>query len=98
MFLNRLENYNVLLASNSKRRHKLLSQLKINFSLINQKTDESFSEKLKKDQITDYLAKKKSSFFLKKLKKNDILITSDTIVWHKNKALGNLKLNKKHLI
>ena len=91
MFLNRLENYNVLLASNSKRRHKLLSQLKINFSLINQKTDESFSKKLKKDQITDYLAKKKSSFFLKKLKKNDILITSDTIVWHKNKALGKPK-------
>ena len=63
MFLNRLENYNVLLASNSKRRHELLSQLKINFSLINQKTDESFSEKLKKDQITDYLAKKNLHFF-----------------------------------
>ena len=48
MFLNRLENYNVLLASNSKRRHELLSQLKINFSLINQKTDESFSENVKR--------------------------------------------------
>ena len=66
MFLNRLENYNVLLASNSKRRHELLSQLKINFDLINQKTDESFSEKLKEDQITDYLAKK--IFILSKIK------------------------------
>ena len=41
------------------------------------------------------MAKKKSSFFLKKLKKNDILITSDTIVWHKNKALGKPKTKKE---
>ena len=37
---------------------------------------------------TDYLAQLKSMPFVEELKPNDILITSDTIVWFDNKALG----------
>ena len=91
MFFEKLKNYNVLLASNSKRRHELLNQLGVEFKIINQEIEESFSNELKCSEITDYLAKKKSSLLIKSLKKNDLLITSDTIVWHKNRALGKPK-------
>ena len=91
MFFEKLKNFNVLLASNSKRRHELLNQLGVEFKVINQDIDESFSSKLKSNMITDYLAKKKSSLLVENLKKNDLLITSDTIVWHKNSALGKPK-------
>mgnify|MGYP001177723064 FL=1 len=91
MFFEKLKNYNVLLASSSKRRHELLNKLGIEFKIVNQNIDESFSNELKSSNITDYLAKKKSSLLVKNLKKNDLLITSDTIVWHKNSALGKPK-------
>ena len=91
MFFEKLKNYNVLLASGSKRRHELLNQLGVEFKIINQDIDESFSNELKCSEITDYLAKKKSSLLIKNLKKNDLLITSDTIVWYKNRALGKPK-------
>ena len=91
MFFEKLKSFNVLLASNSKRRHELLNQLGVEFKVINQDIDESFSNKLKSNMITDYLAKKKSSLLVENLKKNDLLITSDTIVWHKNSALGKPK-------
>ena len=91
MFFEKLKNYNVLLASGSKRRHELLNQLGVEFKIVNQEIEESFSNELKCSEITDYLAKKKSSILIKSLKKNDLLITSDTIVWHKNRALGKPK-------
>ena len=91
MFFEKLKNYNVLLASSSKRRHELLNRLGVEFKIIHQEIDESFSNVLKSSMITDYLAKKKSSILVKNLKKNDLLITSDTIVWHKNIALGKPK-------
>ena len=91
MFFEKLKNYNVLLASGSKRRHELLNQLGVEFKIVNQEIEESFSNELKYSEITDYLTKKKSSLLIKSLKKNDLLITSDTIVWHKNRALGKPK-------
>jgi septum formation protein len=91
MFFEKLKNFNVLLASNSKRRYELLNQLGVEFKIIRQDVDESFSNELKSSMITDYLAKKKSSLLIKNLKKSDLLITSDTIVWHKNSALGKPK-------
>ena len=91
MFFEKLKNYNVLLASGSKRRHELLNQLGVKFKIVNQDVEESFSNDLRYSEITDYLAKKKSSLLVEKLKKNDLLITSDTIVWHKNRSLGKPK-------
>jgi len=69
MFFEKLKNYNVLLASNSKRRHELLNQLGVQYKIINQNVDESFSNELKGSMITDYLAKKKSSLLVNNLKK-----------------------------
>ena len=95
-----LENYDVLLASSSKRRQELLKSLNINFKIVEQNIVEDYPENLEKSDITDYLSKKKSFPFLKKLKKNQILISSDTIVWHENQAIGkpkNIKDAKKTL-
>ena len=49
--------------------------------------EEVYPVYLKADEIPDFLAELKASVFTD-LNNNDILITSDTIVWHKNKALG----------
>ena len=46
---------------------------------------------LKGSQITDYISKKKSFLLLNDLKKNELLITSDTIVWFKGKAIEKPK-------
>ena len=69
MFFEKLKNYNVLLASGSKRRHELLNQLGVKFKIVNQDVEESFSNDLRCSEITDYLAKKKSSLLVEKLKK-----------------------------
>ena len=47
MFFEKLKNYNVLLASGSKRRHELLNQLGVEFKIVNQEIEESFSHELK---------------------------------------------------
>ena len=91
MFFKKLKNYNVLLASRSKRRHELLNELGIKFKIIDQNIDESYPKSLKKKEITEYLAIKKSSNLINRLDDNDLLITSDTIVWHNNSALGKPK-------
>ena len=62
MFFEKLKNYNVLLASNSKRRQELLNQLGVEFKIIHQEIDESFSNVLKSSMITDYLAKKNHQY------------------------------------
>jgi septum formation protein len=52
---------------------------------------EEFPERLRHFEISDYLAQLKAIPFKGELEENEILITSDTIVWHENKALGKPK-------
>src|SRR5690606_16582529 len=49
-----------------------------------------YSSNLKHSEITDYLSQLKASVFTN-LNENDLLITSDTIVWKDEKALGKPK-------
>tara|TARA_B110000037_G_scaffold142260_1_gene160952 strand:- start:18788 stop:19366 length:579 start_codon:yes stop_codon:yes gene_type:complete len=90
MLKERLKKYNIILASGSPRRQQLLKDLNLDFSIQLKEIEENFPSNLKGSEITDYLAKLKSTPF-QKLKKNDILITSDTIVWLHNKAIGKPK-------
>ena len=94
MLKEKLSKYDVVLASKSPRRIKFFNDLKIKFKSIKIDVDESYSNKLKAVEITDFLAEKKASFYSDLIKKNTIVITSDTIVWIKNKALGKPKNNK----
>lgn len=88
MWLNQLEAFNIILASGSPRRQQFLKELNINFTTVLKPVDEIYPERLKHFEIPDYLAQLKALPFKETLKENDILITSDTIVWHNEIAMG----------
>ena len=91
MLSNKLSNYNIILASNSPRRQQLLKDLDIDFEIRTKEIEEIYPSELLGTEITDFLADLKSKPFIDELNENDLLITSDTIVWFNNKALGKPK-------
>jgi len=93
MLNNKLKNKNLILASGSPRRQQFLKDLDLDFSIQLIEVEEIYPKELKGKEIVKYLAKLKASPF-KDLSKNDILITADTIVWHKGKMLGKPKSEK----
>jgi septum formation protein len=93
MLRNKLSKFNIILASGSPRRQRFLKELDIPFTIDIKKVEEVYPKHLKAEEITDYLADLKSKPFTS-LKSNDLLITSDTIVWFNETALGKPK-NKK---
>ncbi|MDG3581867.1 Maf family nucleotide pyrophosphatase [Galbibacter pacificus] len=92
MLINKkLKDYHIILASGSPRRQKFFKDLGLDFEIRLKKVDEVYPERLYKFEIPDYLAQLKALPHKEGLKENDILITSDTIVWHNNQALGKPK-------
>ncbi len=85
-----LQQHHVILASGSPRRQQFFKDLGLDFTIQVKEIEEVYPDHLKADEISDYLAKLKSSAF-SDLKEGDILITSDTIVWHQDQALGKPK-------
>jgi septum formation protein len=75
-----LANKKIILASASPRRKELMAGLDIPFEIRVKESDESFPDSLEKENVAIYLAKKKSDTYIKDLKENEILITSDTTV------------------
>ncbi|WP_435415020.1 Maf family nucleotide pyrophosphatase [Polaribacter aestuariivivens] len=90
MLREKLKNYNVILASKSPRRQQFFKDLDIDFTIQLKEVEEIYPKKLKGKEITEFLADLKAKQF-ENLSENDILITSDTIVWLNNKALGKPK-------
>jgi nucleoside triphosphate pyrophosphatase len=88
MLREKLKNYHIILASGSPRRQEFFKGLGIDFEVRLKPVKEDYPSRLRHFEISDYLAQLKSLQFENELKTNDILITSDTIVWHNNKALG----------
>jgi septum formation protein len=86
-----LKNYKVILASGSPRRQQFFKDLDLDFEIRLKEIEEIYPDHLKAEEITDYLALLKANAFEGELNENEILVTSDTIVWHKNKALGKPK-------
>ncbi len=91
MLKNKLNKYRLILASGSPRRQQFFKDLDLDFEIRLKEIEEIFPPQLKAAEITNYLAELKASAFEGELKANEILITSDTIVWHNNKALGKPK-------
>lgn len=87
MLSKHLKHKNIILASGSPRRQALFAELDLEYTIQLKPIDESFPAHLKGTEITDYLAQQKAAAFTT-LKAQDILITSDTIVWFKDKALN----------
>ncbi len=90
MLKDKLNQYNIILASGSPRRQQFFKEMDIPFTVQLKEIEEVYPETLKASAITNYLAELKASAF-ENLKEKDILITSDTIVWHEEKALGKPK-------
>ena len=90
MLREKLKNYNVILASGSPRRQQFFKDLDIDFTIQLKEVEEIYPKELKGSEITDYLANLKAAAF-DDLSEKDLLITSDTIVWLNNKALGKPK-------
>lgn len=91
MLKEKLKKYTLILASGSPRRQQFFKDLDLDFEIRLKEIEEIYSPELKAVEITDYLAKLKANAFEGDLKTNEILVTSDTIVWHENKALGKPK-------
>jgi nucleoside triphosphate pyrophosphatase len=91
MLNKKLKNYTIILASGSPRRQEFFNDLGLDFEIRLKPIEEIYPNHLKHSEISDYLAHLKSIPFEGELNKNDILVTSDTIVWLKNKALGKPK-------
>jgi septum formation protein len=90
MLKQKLKDYNVILASGSPRRQQFFKDLDIDFTIQLKEIEEIYPEELKGAEITDYLANLKSKAFTA-LQEKDLLITSDTIIWLEEKALGKPK-------
>jgi septum formation protein len=86
-----LKKHHLILASGSPRRQHFFKDLDLDFEIRLKPVEEIYPEELKHLEITDYLVQLKALPFKKQLNQNDILITSDTIVWHNNEALGKPK-------
>ena len=91
MLKNKLRNYSIILASGSPRRQQFFKDLDLDFEIRLKEIEEIYPPELKAEEITNYLAELKANAFEGELKANEILITSDTIVWHNGRALGKPK-------
>ncbi len=91
MLKNKLQKYKLILASGSPRRQQFFKDLDLDFEIRLKEIEEIFPPELKAEEITNYLAELKAGAFEGELNDNEILITSDTIVWHNDKALGKPK-------
>lgn len=84
-------NIEVLLASNSPRRHQLLSDLGIDFRVVDHRADEQWPIDTPTADIAEWIAKAKSNSLTHLLDKNQLLITADTVVCLENDVLGKPK-------
>ncbi|WP_299890863.1 Maf-like protein [uncultured Lacinutrix sp.] len=88
MLNEKLKNFNIILASGSPRRQQFFKDLGLDFEIRLKEVKEEYPPALRHFEITDYLAQLKSMPFLNELTEKDILVTSDTIVWHEETCLG----------
>ena len=88
MLKEKLKNYKIILASGSPRRQQFFKDLDLDFEIRIREIDEVYPKNLEKEQITNYLAELKSKAFDGKIAENEIIITSDTLVWLDGKILS----------
>ena len=87
--------YKIILASGSPRRQQFFKDFDLsrNFGMEVRlkEVDEIYPDHLKAEEITNFLAELKAKAFDGELAKNEVLVTSDTLVWLNGKALGKPK-------
>jgi septum formation protein len=87
--------YKIVLASGSPRRQQFFKDFDLsrNFGMEVRlkEVDEIYPDHLKAEEITNFLAELKAKAFDGEVAKNEVLVTSDTLVWLNGKALGKPK-------
>jgi septum formation protein len=91
MLKQNLKDHTLILASGSPRRHQFFKEMELEFEVRLKSVEEVYPSNLKAAEISNYLAKLKAEVFKKDLVKSDILITSDTVVWHNKESLAKAK-------
>jgi septum formation protein len=89
MIKNKFQDLKIILASQSSRRKELLSSLELTFECFTKSINESYPENMEPTSVAKFLSEKKSNEYI--IKNNEIIITADTIVIHKNKILNKPK-------
>ncbi|WP_420322372.1 Maf family nucleotide pyrophosphatase [Flagellimonas sp.] len=84
----KLKGYKLILGSGSPRRKMFLEEMGLEFEVRPKAVDEIYPENLKGEGISRYLAELKASPFKQELQPNEIVLTSDTVVWSKNQSLA----------
>lgn len=79
---------NIILGSQSPRRRELMAGLDIPFTCVTIDADESYPHELQAGDIPLYISRAKARAYASELRENDLLITSDTIVWLNGEMLG----------
>ncbi len=91
MLKEKLKGYKIILASGSPRRQQFFKDLDLDFEIKLKEVEEIYPDTLQGIEITNFLAELKANSFNNEILSNEIIVTSDTIVWFENKALGKPK-------
>lgn len=86
--LERLNSFDIVLASKSPRRQHLLAELGLRFRVIDHiDMEEVYPASLRAEEIPLYLAKAKAACCEQYMEPDTVLITADTIVWLQNEVI-----------
>jgi septum formation protein len=88
MIIDKLNEFSIILASQSPRRQQLLRELGLKFEIVIKEYEESYPDGLNGEEIAKHVAFEKGASFIGKITENEIVIAADTIVWCNNKVLG----------
>lgn len=84
-----LENYHIILASNSPRRRELLGGLDIDFEVkVLPDIEENYPADLPTPDIPVYIATEKADAYKNLMAEHDLIITADTVVVLSDEVLG----------
>ena len=87
--------FEIILASGSPRRHAFFQEMNVPFTVKVVPVAEDFPQNLNGIEIVQHIIRQKSEPFLSEVLDNQLIITADTIVWHKNQSLGKPKDSKE---
>jgi len=82
------QNKKIILGSKSPRRQTLLKELNVDFEIRLQDVDEIYPEDLPGEEVPAFLSKLKGAVFANLINENEVVVTSDTIVYLNNSILG----------
>jgi septum formation protein len=87
MLLPNLENTKIVLASKSPRRQGLLGGLELEFEIRTLEVEEVYPPDLQREDVPRYLAKLKADAMKPTMAADELIITSDTIVYLDNEII-----------